>query len=76
MHLALTLVNGCVTMYTLRVKRKPSKHALQEMLFFRATPELAQRLNELAKTDDRPRSWVIRQLLVKALESQREKVTA
>jgi len=43
---------------------------------FDAPRPLVQKIEREMKELDRPRSWVIRQLLVKALESQREKATA
>jgi predicted transcriptional regulator len=53
----------------------PEKKA-EAWVTFRAEAALIKKLEAEAKEQDRPRSWVIRQLLVKALESQREKATA
>ena len=39
---------------------------------FRAEPELIKKLNKAAKDAERPRSWVIRRLLLRAL-AQNEK---
>lgn len=42
------------------------------MLWCRATPELTKQVDDIAEKEDRPRSWVIRQLLLRAL-AQNEK---
>ena len=45
------------------------------MLWCRATPELVKQIDDIAEKDDRKRSWVIRKLLLQALEtSAKEKI--
>lgn len=58
-----------------RAGKRPTNLTL--MLWCRATPELTKQVDEIAEKEDRPRSWVIRQLLVRALEtSGKEKLAS
>ena len=53
--------------YSLVSEKKPEAWAT-----FRAEPELLRKLDKAAKDAERPRSWVIRRLLLRAL-AQTEK---
>ena len=58
----------------MKKKRTPERDI--KVVGFEAERPLRERIDKIAREQDRSRSWVIRQLLVKALESQREKATA
>lgn len=51
-----------------KTKQKPERE--KSILGFEADDALRERLDQVAHEQDRPRSWVIRQLLLRALESQ------
>ena len=57
------------------VKKKKSDRDVQ-VLGFEAEPALREKIDQIAEEQDRSRSWVIRQLLMRALETQKEKATA
>lgn len=47
--------------------KKPER--TKKVLGFEADPVMRSQIDEIAKKEDRPRSWVIRQLLLRALAS-------
>jgi predicted transcriptional regulator len=51
-------------------KRRQPKNRDIQMLGFEADSNLRNRIDAVARKDDRSRSWVIRQLLVRALAQQ------